>query len=681
MSDVLAADPRLWLEEIDGARALETVRGWNARTLELLQSDPRYQGLYEAALKIAEAPDKIAYGAYRGGWVYNFWQDEAHVRGVVRRTTLESYLSDAPDWETQLNVDDLAEAEGENWVYKGSACLPPEYDRCMLQLSRGGLDASVRREWSHEAKAFVEDGFFLPEAKAGVSWLDADTLLVATDWGEGTLTSSGYPFVVKALGRGAALKDARELARGAASDVAMWPFCLRVEDARVPMASQSLTFYERVYWLLSMQGAPAKALPLPKKSSLVDWFAGELVFALEEDWTPIAGGETFPSGALLSMPFADAAEGRVETVRVIHKLGARESLGGVSRTKSRLIVSIYENVRGAAYAYSFDGAAWTRERLDLPDFGAVGAVSTYRDSDVVFFNAESFLEPSAMIALDVVTGAELGRKSLPPRFDASGLVAEQHEAVSADGEKIPYFLIRKADAPLDGALPTLLYGYGGFEISMTPGYSGIRGKLWLERGGAFALANIRGGGEFGPAWHQAALKTKRQTGFNDMIAVAEDLIARKVTSPRRLGVMGGSNGGLLVGAMYAQRPDLFNAVVCQVPLLDMLRYHTLLAGASWMGEYGDPDMAEERAFLEQVSPYHNVRAELDHPEIFFVTSTKDDRVHPGHARKMAALLEELQKPFQYYENIDGGHSAAANLRETAKRTALEFAWLSQRLMD
>ncbi len=680
MPETAVDDPHQWLEEIEGAEALDQVKAWNAATVSALEADPRYKSFYADALAIAEASDKIPYGAYRSGAVYNFWQDETHIRGLLRRTSLENYLSDAPAWETLLSIDALAKADGENWVYKGSTCLPPDYAHCMLTLSRGGLDASERREWSHADKAFVEGGFFLPEAKAGLAWLTANELLVATDWGEGTMTASGYPFVVKRLARGQALADAREALRGKPEDVGVWPARIETETAVEALAVQSLDFHERAYWRLP-EGADPIALDLPRRSTLLEWFSGEIVFSLEEDWTPEPGGPAYERGALLSMPWEDVAAGGRGRIRVVHAPGPRESLGSVTRTKSRLLVVIYENVRGFAYAYDFDGERWNRKRLGLPEHGAVDVASAYRDSDVAFFNAESFLQPSTLIALDVATGEEIGAKALPARFSADGLSVDQHEAAAPDGERIPYFLVRRADAPRNGETPTLLYGYGGFEISMTPSYSGIRGKLWLERGGAFALANIRGGGEFGPAWHQAALKTKRQTAFDDMIAVAEDLVGSDFTSPRRLGVMGGSNGGLLVGALYVQRPDLFQAVVCQVPLLDMLRYHKLLAGASWVGEYGHPDIPSERAHLERISPYHNVRRDREYPEIFFVTSTKDDRVHPGHARKMAALLEAQGHPFRYYENIDGGHSAAANLREVARRTALEFTWLSQKLMD
>lgn len=677
-----ADDPRLWLEEIEGERALETVRAWNARTLETLQAEPRYAELKAEALAIVNAQDKIPYGIMRGRHVYNFWQDETHVRGVVRRTSLESYLSDAPDWDVLLDVDKLAEADGENWVYQGSVALPPDYERCILTLSRGGKDAAVRREWDHATRGFVEGGFALPESKGAAAWLDIDTLLVSIDWGEGSMTASGYPFVVKRLKRGQEVADAAELIRGEASDVGVWPAVVEADDGtRIPVAVRAITFYESVHYWLPEGEAPV-AIPAPRKASLVALFDGQLLITLEEDWTPVEGGPTHRKGALVAYDFE--AFRRTRTLPPVTEIiapGPRETIEGIAKTKSSVLVTMLENVVGAVYRLQRKGGVWAREKLELPENATLSVVSANKDTDTVFVNAEGFTRPSTLIARDLATHETLGTKAAPARFDASGVAVEQHFATSTDGTEIPYFLVRRAGAAMDGATPTLLYGYGGFQVSQPPAYSGVRGKLWLERGGQFALANIRGGGEFGPDWHQAGLKTKRQTVFDDFIAVAEDLIARGATSPRRLGIEGGSNGGLLVGVMVTQRPDLFNAAVCAVPLLDMLRYHTLLAGASWVGEYGDPGVAEERAFLEAISPYHNVDAGKDMPEVFFVTSTKDDRVHPGHARKMAALLEEMGRPFLYYENIDGGHSAAANLKETAKRLALQHVYLMRKLMD
>lgn len=675
-------DAYLYLEEVEGEAALDTVKAWNGETLERLQSDPRFAEFEAEALAIVNASDKIAYGAYRGGMVYNFWQDETHVRGVLRRTSLASYASDAPEWDILLDVDALAEAEDANWVYKGSTCLRPDYTRCMLTLSDGGKDAAVRREWDHEAKAFVEGGFYIPEAKGGVTWVDQDTLLVQTDWGEGTMTESGYPFIVKRLARGQALEDAVEVLRGVPEDIFVGAFRLETEDASAPVLMGYIghTFYEFTYYWLSDEGP--KALPIPRKSSPAQYFKGQLVLTLEEDWTPVADGPTYAKGDVVSFDLkAWMDTGELGAISVVYAPTARSSVEGISASQSKMVLTIYENVTGAAYAYDFVDGAWAGEPLPLPDKGSVRVVSANDSSDVIFVNQESYIAPDTLWQVDVVAGEASVMKALPARFDADKIQVQQFEAVSSDGEKIPYFVMHPADMPMDGSNPTLLYGYGGFQISLNPSYSGVTGKLWVENGGVYVVANIRGGGEFGPSWHQAGLKTNRQIIYDDFAAVAEDLIARGITSAPKLGIAGGSNGGLLVGVAYTQRPELFNAVVCAVPLLDMLRYHMLLAGASWVGEYGDPDIPEERAFLEGISPYHNVDADGDYPTILFLTSTKDDRVHPGHARKMAALLAEYGHPFEYYENIDGGHSAAANLAEAAKRSALQYTFLAQQLMD
>jgi prolyl oligopeptidase len=438
------------------------------------------------------------------------------------------------------------------------------------------------------------------------------------------------------------------------------------------------SFFETEYYLSTPQG-PVR-LPFPLKSTLQTLVSGQLVLTLEEDWT--LNGLVLGKGTLLSFDLAalkrDPAAAKPV---VVYVPGPRESIEQVSSTRNRLLVALYENVKGALYSYTFESGAWTRRKLDLPANASIGVVSVRDEDDKMFVNVAGFLDPDALYFGDAAAGTFEKVKSLPPRFDASNMVVQQFEATSKDGTRVPYFLMHKKDIALDGANPTLLYAYGGFQVSLTPSYSATVGKLWVERGGVYAYANIRGGGEFGPAWHQAGLKTKRQVIYDDFAAVAEDLIARKITAPRRMGIMGGSNGGLLMGVQFTQRPELWNAVVIQVPLLDMLRYDKLLAGASWTGEYGDPDNPEEAAFLKKISPYHNLKKGVKYPEPFFVTSSKDDRVHPGHARKMAAKMEQMKLPFLYYENIDGGHAAAANQRERAKRVALEFTYLTRKLMD
>jgi len=675
-----AADPFQWLEDVEGTKALDWVRAQNDRSLKILQADARYEDLHAKALTILEAKDRIPMPGFRGGNVYNFWQDDVNVRGLLRRTTVDSYRNAAPSWETVLDVDALSKAENANWVYKGSSCLAPEERFCLLNLSEGGKDAIEAREFDNNAKAFVDGGFKLPAGKQSFDWLDKDTLYVAREWGPNTMTESGYPFIVKLWKRGQKLEDAVEVYRGKQTDVAAGAGVLRDADGAVQgvFFTRNPSFFETEYYLSTDKG-PAR-LPFPMKSSMQGYVSGQLTLTLEEDWA--WNGVAHPKGTLLSFNFAELkANPATAKATVIYTPGARESIEQVASTRNRLLVAVYENVKGGLYSYAFERGAWTRSKIDLPANASIGVVSTREEDDKAFVNVAGFLEPDALYFGDAASGKFEKVKSLPPRFDASGMQVQQFEAKSKDGTMIPYFVVHKKDIKLDGTNPTLLYAYGGFQVSMTPSYSATVGKLWVERGGVYVLANIRGGGEFGPAWHQAGLKTKRQVIYDDFTAVAEDLITRKITTTRRLGIQGGSNGGLLMGVAMTQRPDLWNAIVIQVPLLDMLRYDKLLAGASWVGEYGDPDNAEEAAFLRKISPYHNLKAGVKYPEPFFVTSTKDDRVHPGHARKMAAKMEQMKLPFLYYENIDGGHSAAANQRERAKRVALEFTYLTRKLMD
>ncbi|WP_291842558.1 prolyl oligopeptidase family serine peptidase [Maricaulis sp.] len=675
-------DPRVWLEEVEGERALEWVEGQNERTFDRLQGDERYQGLFDQALAIYQSNDRIPYGTYSGGFVWNFWQDSEHTHGLWRRTTLDSYLSDTPDWDVVLDLDALSEAEDKNWVWRGSNCLAPEYDRCILTLSDGGSDAAVRREFSISDRAFVEGGFETPEAKGGVSWVDENTLMVGLATSPADTTSSGYPSVAYRWQRGTDLADATEVVRGDQDDVGLFAFRMEDHDGTVyMMASEADTFYDTTWWYLPADAEPIQ-LPLPSKSSIQDLYQGELVFTLQEEWTPVEGGETFPQGALLSFTLADfVATGELPEVRTVFVPGPRQSLGGMGSAASAFLVAIDENVVGGLEAFHFADGQWSSETVDVPENMTISLAGTSSHHDVAFLNAEGFLTPDSYYRVDAAELTVEPIKSIPAQFDAEGLVVEQLEAASSDGTMVPYFVVRHQDTVMDGTTPTLLYAYGGFEVSIRPSYSGPRGQLWLENGGAYVVANIRGGGEFGPAWHQAGLKMDRQRIYDDLIAVAEDLSGRGLTSPRHLGVYGGSNGGLLTGVMYTQRPDLWNAVVSAVPLLDMLRYHTLLAGASWMGEYGNPEDPDEGGFLRSISPYHNVDANGDYPEIYLYTSTKDDRVHPGHARKMAHLLEELGHDYLYYENTAGGHSAAANLEETARRDALLYTFLMQKLMD
>ncbi|WP_084420649.1 prolyl oligopeptidase family serine peptidase [Henriciella litoralis] len=676
-------DPYLWLEEVEGEEALAWVKSQNERTLEDLQTGDMYERYYEDALDVLQSDERIPYGTIRDGWVYNFWQDATNVRGLWRRTPLESYATENPDWETIVDFDELAEEEGKNWVYKGANCFKPEDGEkwlCMVSLSDGGKDAVIQREFDLETKSFVEGGFETTEAKQGVAWVDYDTLLIATDWGEGTTTASGYPYIVKRWKRGTPLEEAIEIARGDETDVGVWPMAMELEDGRILQgAVEADTFFTSTYWWLPDGETELVKWPIPAKSTPEGVYQGNFMLSLQEDWSP-AEGEDFKSGDLVAFDVDTFLETReLPPVSLVFSPDETQAVNGVAIADGAALLSINQNVVGKVLKLEPGEDGWTTSEIELPGTGQAGIAFADKDADTVFLNYEDFLTPDSLLRYDVATGEVSSLKSLPEKFDTEGLAVEQHFATSTDGTKIPYFIIHKEDMPLDGTTPTLLYGYGGFQVSMNPSYSAVRGRLWLEQGGAYVLANIRGGGEFGPEWHQAGLKGKRQIIYDDFISVGEDLIARGVTSTDHLGIMGGSNGGLLMGVMLTQRPDLWDAVVIQVPLLDMLRYHLLLAGASWVDEYGDPDVPEERAFLETISPYNNFNAETEYPTPFFVTSTKDDRVHPGHARKMAKLFEEAGKPFFYYENVDGGHSAAANQKETARRSALEYTYLHRKL--
>jgi prolyl oligopeptidase len=673
-----SADPFLWLEEVEGERALTWVRRENERSLQRLTSDPRYPIAYQQALAILEDRSRIPYGTLRGGFIYNFWQDEQHVRGLWRRTSLASYQSANPSWETLLDVDALGKTEGRNWVYQGVAAQPDDGPRCLISLSDGGQDAKCVREFDIPTRRFVADGFALPEAKSDVIWKDADTLLVATDFGEHSLTESGYPYIVKEWRRGQPLAQAREIYRGEPEDMATWPG--RIDGDRgehLAFILRARTFFSAEYRWVGPGESPQQ-ITLPAKVELQGISQGQLLFLIRQDWQ--MGGQTFKSGSLLSMPLTGLTDAQ-PLIRTLLTPGPRDSIEQVAVAQSGVLVALYSNVKGRLLRLQFDGNSWAATQIALPTSGSVGIATADVHHDTAFVTYEDFLQPATLYRVAVPSGQTAPIKSLTQKFDAARFTVEQLEATSKDGTRVPYFVVRSKDFVAQGAAPTLLYGYGGFNVSLLPSYLGITGKLWLENGGVYVLANIRGGGEFGPAWHEAGLKTHRQVVYDDFIAVAQDLIARGITSTRRLGIEGRSNGGLLMGVMLTQRPELFRAAIVGSPLLDMLRFDKLLAGASWVDEYGSPQVPQERPWLEQMSPYQNLHSRQDFPEVLIYTSTKDDRVHPGHARKYAAKLDSLQMPFLYYENIDGGHAAAADLPEHARRLALEFVYLSARLMD
>jgi len=671
-----APDPYAWLEDVEGARALAWVQQQNSRSLPVLQNDPRYPRLLGAALEVAQNNERLPLGAIHNGYLYNFWQDGVHVRGIWRRASLASYATGRPEWETLLDVDALAQAENANWVFESADC-DPSGARCMISLSDGGLDAATWREFDVASHSFVADGFVVPEAKSNIAWLDRDTLLIATNWGAGTLTPSGYPFILKAWRRGTPLATAREIERGEAHDVSVSPFTLDdVNGARVALAVRAQSFFERSFYLLGA-GAPLE-LNLPRKSTIQALFHGRLIVTLQEAWT--VGGKTYPSGALIALPLAEAARSTPH-IRVLFAPGPRQSIEQVAATHDAILVAGFDNVRGRLQRFTLHGASWIGRPIALPPSGVVDIASADPSASKAFITFEDFLTPPTLYALNGRAGSAEAVAALPAQFDASPYMVEQFEVASRDGVRVPYFVVHRRDMQLNGQNPTLLYAYGGFQLSQTPSYNAYIGRLWLDQGGVYVLANIRGGGEFGPAWHDAGLTTHRQVIYDDFYAVERDLVARRITDPRHLGISGRSNGGLLMGVMLNEHPEMVHAAIIGSPLLDMLRYDQLLAGASWVGEYGSPSNPDERAWLQQMSPYQNLRRRDDYPLVFIYTSTKDDRVHPGHARKYAAKLAELGLPFLYYENTEGGHQATANLQEVARRRVYEYTYLAQRLME
>ena len=671
-------DPFVWLERVDGERAMAWVRAEDAKTAAVLEEDARYSGLFEEALEIAEAKDRIPEPRLIGGRILNRWQDADHVRGIWRRTSLADYQKSAPSWTTILDLDALAAAEKANWFWSGADCEERAERRCMIGLSDGGEDAVTLREFDLRSARFVGGGFSLPRGKQDAAWQDADTLLVAREWSPGELTRSGYPFVVKRIKRGQPLSAAVEVFRGTASDVGVSPSAFNDGAGhRALVIRRSVSFFEAEYQLVRSNGT--SKLALPSKADIVALVAGRLIINLREDWTTDAG--TFPQGSLVSIDLA-ATVAAPERLRptLIYAPGPREAFQQAAATRGHLLVSVLDNVKGRAYVYKPESAGkWSRHRIALPDNVSIHIVDADLHSDRAFLSVTGFLTPTSLWLANVATGALATVKTLPPRFDASHHVVEQFEAMSSDGTRIPYFVVHRIDMKLDGGTPTILTAYGGFLVSETPYYAPQTGKLWLERGGALVLANIRGGGEFGPAWHDAGLKTHRQRIFDDFTAVARDLIAKGITSPSHLGIQGGSNGGLLMGVQFIQHPELWGAVDMQVPLLDMLGYEHIAAGSSWVGEYGSVSNPEERAFLASISPYDNLKPGVPYPEALIWTTTKDDRVGPQHARKFAARLAAMGVPYLFYEVVQGGHGSGATLAERAAMTAREFTYFWRKL--
>jgi prolyl oligopeptidase len=680
-TDVSLGDPYAWLEDVHGAKPLAWVAEQNEKSLGPLKADPRYAKNYDSILSVLDATDRIPFGSLDHGFVYNFWQDAQNPKGLWRRTTVADYQNAAPHWQLLLDVDALAKAEKENWVFSGAECAPGQ-KRCLIRLSRGGGDAVVVREYDLAAMKLAADGFSLPEAKSDATYLDDDTVLFATA-ADGA-TASSYARIVKQWRRGTPVSAARTLYEGEKTDVGVSASAFHSDHGHFAVIVRSVGFFETDYFVLEKDGV--KQLPLPRSASLHGVQIGELthmLVTLRQDWTQ--DGKTFQKGALVSLtldPFLKT--GKDPFVQALYTPDARGAVEQVAISGNTVFAAITENVIGAIRQFSWgdvDGDQWVQGDIALPRGGSVGIISTddYETGKTnAYFTYQGYLTPPTLYAFNSSrSGGPEPIKSLPARFDASGLVTEQFEATSKDGTKVPYFVTRPKN--LSGPAPTLLYGYGGFEVSLTPSYSANFGRLWLSHGGIYVVANIRGGGEFGPAWHEAALKLNRQRAFDDFAAVAADLEARGLTTPKQLGIMGGSNGGLLVSTVMTQIPEKLGAVVCQVPLIDMIAYPHIGAGASWEGEYGDPADPKMRDYILTYSPYQNVKAGVKYPPVFFVTATSDDRVTPVHARKMAAKMQAQGHDVLFYENTDGGHAAAADHKQAAEMWALSFVYLAEKL--
>ncbi len=672
-------DPNFWLEDVNGERALAWVRERNAGTVKDVGSGAEFKSLEADLLKIMDSDAKIPFVIKNGAHYYNFWRDAQHVRGLWRRTSLDEYRKAKPNWEPVLDLDALAQSENENWVFQGAAFLRHEYRRCLISLSRGGADATVTREFDAVDRAFVLGGFELPEAKGGAGWIDQDTVFVSTDFGPGSMTTSGYPRIVKRWKRGTPLTDATTVYEALESDLLAGAFHDPTKGFERDFIVRNTSFFSSEMYLLAKDGSKRRIEVQDDADSSVnrEW----LLVKPRTPWT--VGGKTYAAGSLLAARFDDFMEGQRELV-VLFAPTATTSLEGFNWTRHHLILDVLDDVKNRLYvltpARDGTGIDWPHEPLlGPPAIGTVAAWGVEPDtSDDIFMTVTDFLTPTTL------NYGAIGKplktlKTSPAFFDASGLKIGQHFTKSKDGTRIPYFQVSRKDLVLDGSHPTLLTGYGGFEVSQVPYYSGGVGRAWLTQGGVFVVANIRGGGEYGPQWHQAALKKNRPRAYEDFAAVAQDLVARNVTSVKHLGIEGGSNGGLLVGNMITLYPQLIGAAVCQVPLLDMKRYSHLLAGASWMDEYGDPDKPEEWEFLKTFSPYENVKAGMPYPPVLFMTSTRDDRVHPGHARKMAARMLGLGYDIHYFENIEGGHAGAADNKQAAHMWALAYTFLWQKL--
>lgn len=667
-----STDPYLWLENVEGEKALDWARAQNKISDEAFKTQPLFAELRDRFLEVLNDKERVIYPDMEGNYIYNLWQDEKNERGLWRRMSKEDYLSGKNEWEVVLDLDQLSAKENRKWVFKGASWLGPENNLCLLSLSDGGKDESVIREFDVSNGSFVNNGFSVNESKSDAVWVDRDHILVATYYGPGTMTTSGYPSIVKIWKRGADPAEAETLLTTDTSHVSISVFGMNAADKQYAFIADSKGFYEREIFLYTPEGI--RRIEVPSDVESYGMQGDKMLLYLQSDWK--IGNETYKSGSLVSFDLQDFLAGK-KTVRTIYQPEERASFVSLLSTRDFIVVSTMENVQGKLKIFRPQGEKWVEEAVPVPGFGEVYMLSSDEQSDDYFFSFSNPVTPSTLYYGDGKKITALKKEK--DYFDASGLEVNQYEAVSKDGTKIPYFIVHPRSMVYDGKNPTLIYGYGGFNVSEQPRYNSVCGIGWLDKGGVYVIANIRGGGEFGPSWHQAALKEKRQNAYDDFFAVAEDIISKKITSPEYLGAYGWSNGGLLAGVALTQRPDLYHAVVVGAPLLDMKRYSHMLAGASWMDEFGNPDKPEDWAYISKYSPYQNLSKKTKYPEPLFITSTKDDRVHPGHARKMAAKMTGMGHTVYFHETIEGGHGAASTNAQEADMWALMYTYLNTKL--
>ncbi len=668
-------DPFLWLEDVEGEKSLEWVTSHNEITLNYITNIDGYQDRYDFLYEILTSEDKLPYPIMHGDYIYNFWQDEKHPRGIWRRIVYSDYLERKNTWETVIDIDKLCEDEDNNWAFEGTYFLHGNDKLCTVRLSKGGSDAVVIREFDLEKKEFIKDGFFIDEAKSSFAWIDENTVNISTDFGAGSLTNSGYPRFAKKLTRGIQLSEADTIFEISKEDVGLWVLVMNQGEKKYEILYHLKNFYNKSIYLI--KDGVAVQLNFPENFQF-DLFEETIILQPLVDWK--FGYDLIEKGTVIAIVL-DSLLANSNTYQVVLENKPGVSVESIDVTGEFVLINTINNIKSELLKFTNENNQWESEVVDLPKNGLIEIIEADRNKTSYFLTYESPIQPTTLYVNGGDRTAPEKIMNLPDYFNTEDIVVDQNWVESKDGTKIPYFILHKKGMKYDRNNPVIQYGYGGFQISEKPYYSGSRGKLWLEKGGVYVIANIRGGGEFGPDWHLSAIKENKQKSYDDFMAVTEDLIKRKITSPEKIGIYGGSNGGLLVGAVMVQRPDLYKAVACFVPLLDMKRYSKLLAGNSWMAEYGDPDIPEEWDYISKYSPYHNVKARKVYPDVLFLTSTRDDRVHPGHARKMTAKMEEMGYNVYLFENTEGGHGASYTPDHMAKVSAMYYSFFYNQLME